>query len=167
MDPSTAFKNQIMNNYLTQQMLESEETSGSSGGEIQAVDVPTPEELEDFRTYVKAWVEIDNAIRKLQAVVRERNQAKQQVSNRILAFMMKFNVEDLNTKECKLRYSVRQVKAPLSQSMIKTKLIELYDPTLSADELSSKIFDNRGTTEKHTLRRIAKKGASTPTSAST
>ena len=103
-------------------------------------------------------MEVDNAVKKLQAAIKERNSAKNIIAQRILSFMCKFNIEDLNTKEGKLKYRVSQVRAPISQSTIKARLIENYDQVvdskMSIDDLTKKIFDNdRAVKEKHSLRR--------------
>ena len=150
----TAIKNSIIHNYLSQQLV----ADPASSYEIQAMNVPTQVELEEFKNHVRIWMEIDNSIRKMQSAIKERNQAKAVLSKNVLSFMARFNIEDLNTKEGVLRYRVTQVKSPISQSTIKNKLLENYDPKLSADELSRKIFDDSGRqiTEKHSLRRFRK-----------
>ena len=144
-----------INSYLNQQLTAD---SPSANYEIQAIHAPTPNELEDFKNQVRVWMEIDNSIRKMQAAIKERNQAKAILSQKVLTFMARFNIEDLNTKEGVLRYRVTHVKAPISQTTIKNKLLENYNPSMSADELSRRIFDDSGrqVTEKHSLRRFRK-----------
>lgn len=146
-----------INNYLSQQLV-ADQPASSSPYEIQAINVPTQQELEDFKNHVRVWMEIDNSIRKMQSAIKERNQAKAILSQKVLTFMARFNIEDLNTKEGVLRYRVTHVKAPISQTIIKNKLLENYDPKISADELSRRIFDDSGrqVTEKHSLRRFRK-----------
>jgi hypothetical protein len=150
MDPN----NSIINSYLSQQLVADQPNPKY---EIQVVDAPSQDELDDFKNHVRIWMEVDNSIKKMQAAIKERNVAKTMLSQKILTFMAKFNIEDLNTKEGVLRYRVTQVKAPISQTIIKSKLTENYDPRLTADELSSKIFDNRQVMEKHSLRRISRR----------
>ncbi len=150
MDPN----NSIINSYLSQQATADQPNPKY---EIQVVDAPSQDELDDFKNHVRIWMEVDNSIKKMQTAIKERNVAKTMLSQKILTFMAKFNIEDLNTKEGVLRYRVTQVKAPISQTAIKTKLTENYDPRLTADELSSKIFDNRQVMEKHSLRRISRR----------
>ena len=146
-------KNQIVNSYLTQQLGES-----SMSSDVATIEVPTQAELDEFKAHVRSWMEVDNAVKKLQAAIKERNSAKNIIAQRILSFMCKFNIEDLNTKEGKLKYRVSQVRAPISQSTIKARLIENYDQVvdskMSIDDLTKKIFDNdRAVKEKHSLRR--------------
>jgi len=146
----STLKNQILSQYLSQQ-ISTTASSSSSGG---ANALPTPEELEEFKNCVKAWIEIDNNVKKLQQAMRERNAIKKQVTEKITNFMSKFNIEDLNTKEGKLRYRVTQVKVTPKPTEIKTKLIEYFSPETTAEELTKKIFDNNTVVEKHSLRRF-------------
>ena len=68
--------------------------------------------------------------------------------------MSKFNIEDLNTKYGKIRYHITQVKKPLNEKLIKDRLLENYSPSITPEDLSKKIFDNRQVSEKHTLKRV-------------
>jgi len=140
-------KNQIINSYLSQQMMAEE------CREIQPIDVPSPNELEEFKNCVKIWITVDNNIKKLQATVKEQNGMKKEVSKKILSFMSRFNIEDLNTKEGKLRYKVTQVKAPLSQAGIKEKIVQNYQQGMAVEDLTSKVFE-RPNVAKHSLRRF-------------
>jgi hypothetical protein len=141
-------KSQIINSYLSQQM-----NADNPSYQMQTIDVPGPNELDEFKTHVRLWMEMDNSVKKMQASIRERNAAKSVISAKILQFMCKFNIEDLNTKEGKLKYRVSQVKEPLSQSILKTRFVQNYDPKKTAEEMTSKIFDERKMIEKHSLRR--------------
>ena len=140
-------KNQIINSDLSHQMMAEE------CREIQPIAVPSPNELEEFKNCVKIWITVDNNIKKLQATVKEQNGMKKEVSKKILSFMSRFNIEDLNTKEGKLRYKVTQVKAPLSQAGIKEKIVQNYQQGMAVEDLTSKVFE-RPNVAKHSLRRF-------------
>jgi hypothetical protein len=147
----STLKNQILSQYLSHQMSTAvaNNTGGTGGGAL-----PTPEELEEFKNCVKAWIDMDNNVKKLQQAMRERNAIKKQITEKITNFMSKFNIEDLNTKDGKLRYRVTQVKVTPKPTEIKTKLIEYFSPETTAEELTKKIFDNNTVVEKHSLRRF-------------
>lgn len=144
-------KQDFINNYLEQQASNIE---GGTGGVLQPIAVPNNEALEEFKTKVRAWMEIDNTIKKLRAIIRERNHAKKELTEYILTFMSKFNIEDLNTKEGKLRYKVTTVKAPLTQQVMKSRLITNFTSDIHPDELAKLVFDTRNTVEKHSLKRL-------------
>lgn len=165
-------KNQIINNYLSQQLMASGQNGGGVAQQqqqhqpadmsraVKQIEIPDPQILEEFKNQVKAWIEIDNTVKKLQGMIRERNIAKQQLTNTILGFMSRYNIEDLNTKDGKLRYKVSQVKVPLSKTTIQSRLMEYYDPNLSAEELAAKVFETTTEVkEKHSLRRFKPRGA--------
>lgn len=147
-------KQELLNTYLDDQTSALQQDEGSSGGALQTVEVPNNDELEEFKTKVRYWMEIDNTVKKLRGIIRERNQAKKELTSYILNFMSKFNIEDLNTKEGKLRYKVSSVKAPLSQQVLKERLLENYSTGITPDELIQKVFENRGIVEKHSLKRL-------------
>jgi hypothetical protein len=154
-------KNQIINSYLSQQMM----TTGAGNSEdvnnrgaIQPIEMPSTDALKEFKSHVQTWMEIDNTVKKLQAVIRERNGVKNQLTAKILSFMNRFNIEDLNTQEGKLRYKVTHAKVPLNQTIIKNRLLENYGKVQSADELTQKVFERENIIEKHSLRRMSRKG---------
>jgi hypothetical protein len=153
----------LMNNYLNQQISQTFSMSDidsppppniDNSKSLQEDSIPTESDLDEFRKYVTHYIDIDNDIKKLKAAVRDRNSVKNELTSYIIKFMIKFNIEDLNTKQGKIRYNVRKQKAPLSQKTIKQKLEELHNPSISCKELTEKIFDNRSTIDKHSLRRL-------------
>lgn len=146
----SSIKNQIVNHYLSQQI------SKPQGQYHQPpMDVPTQAELEEFKAQVNIWLDTDTMIKKMKAAVKERKEANDTLSLKILEFMQKFNIEDLNTKEGKLKYRVSTTKVPIARAEIKSRLIENYDPQQTAVDLASKIFDDkdRPVKERHSLRR--------------
>jgi hypothetical protein len=110
--------------------------------------------LEDFKNQVKIWWELDTAIKRLQIAVRERKKAQNVMNAKILEFMRRHNIEDLNTKDGVLRYKATYVKAPLSQRNIKDKLSEYFERDPNAMNILRKVFEERDKVEKVTLRRI-------------
>jgi hypothetical protein len=147
-------KQSLLNTYLAQQY-----ESGEPDGKEQAIiETPTDAELEEFKNYVKAFIDVDNDIRKLKQAIKERNTLKTTLSINIVKFMSKFSIEDLNTKHGKIRYTIQNVKKPLSKAEIRCRLLETYDPSLTAMELADKVFNrSQGETEvkqKHVLKRL-------------
>lgn len=110
--------------------------------------------LEEFKNQVKVWWELDTAIKRLQIAVRERKKAQSVMNAKILDFMKKYSVEDLNTKDGVLRYKTAYVKAPLSQKSIKDKLTEYFNRDPAALTILKKVFDEREKVEKVSLRRV-------------
>jgi hypothetical protein len=150
MDPT---KNALVNHYLSQQATAAPPTNHQA----EIIPTPTQGDLDDFKILVNVWLEHDLAIEKLQVAIRERNKAKAALMPRILTFMSRYNIEDLNTKQGVLRYKVTQVKVPISQAEIKTRIAEnIAKGVRSADEFNQNVFDNRQVIEKHSLKRVGR-----------
>lgn len=110
--------------------------------------------LEEFKDNVKQWLELDNQLKRLAAASKERRKKKTDINLKILDFMGRFNIEDLNTKDGIIRYRKTFVKEPLSQKTIKAKLEELFKDDQDNFEKIGKIFTEREKVEKTSLRRL-------------
>ena len=110
--------------------------------------------LDEFKSNVKQWLELDNQLKRLAAASKERRKKKDEINRSILEFMSKFNIEDLNTKDGIIRYRKTFVKEPLSQKTIKNKLEELFKDDQENFEKIEKIFTDREKIEKMSLRRL-------------
>lgn len=111
--------------------------------------------MDDFKSFVRKWFELDNYIKKLQEVIKEKRSEKIQISEVIMRFMCKHNIEDLNTKEGRIRCKSTQVKAPVSKNVVKQRLSDIFaHDEERKQEVLQKIYDERETKEKVTLRRL-------------
>lgn len=118
---------------------------------IQDLD---PALMEEFKSQVRLWMELDSQIKRLTQEVRERKKVQNEMHQRILSFMARYNIEDLNTQHGVLRFKRTVVKAPLSQKSIKEKLLDKLGKNPEAASLIEGVFSDRGKREKTTLRRI-------------
>ena len=75
--------------------------------------------------------------------------------------MSKYNIEDLNTKQGKLRCKIVEVKAPLSQKVIKERLAETLtkDTPAEPETLINNVFKRDGTIQRIVLRRLKRGSA--------
>ena len=110
--------------------------------------------LDEFKNQVRMWWQYDTDIKRLQVAIRERRTAQNHITEKVLDFMKRHNIEDLNTKEGVLRYRTAVVKAPLSQKSIKTRLSEFFERDPNAMNYIKKIFEDREKVEKVSLRRL-------------
>jgi hypothetical protein len=111
--------------------------------------------LQDFKTDVRTWLELDSTIKRLQSALKDRREAKRQLTERILQFMAEHNIEDLNTKDGRLRYKVTYVRAPLTHVAIRDKLFAYFESNQNAAEsLVSVLFGQRERKERSCLRRL-------------
>ena len=148
----SSLNNQLLNQYLQQQLQTGEPQTTSS--QLQAVEFPDDAIFKEFKNHVKMWMEIDNMIRKLKAVIKERNEVKQTLTEKILRFMATYNIEDLKTQEGKLRYTVSKAKKAPSKAEIRERIAENYGKVSNLEELVEKIFAKEERAEKAALRRV-------------
>jgi hypothetical protein len=136
------------------------EAAGSNTAGV-LVEVPGNEELEDFKNQVRIWLDLDNTLKKLKAAVKERQLAKKELTERILEFMGRYNIEDLNTRDGKLRYKVVTMKEPLTQSIIKSRIkekIETGETTnADAEQVVDEVFLRENTQKKAVLKRLKRR----------
>lgn len=111
--------------------------------------------MDEFKTYVKKWFELDNYLKKLAMVAKEKKLEKLRISEVIMRFMSKYNIEDLNTKEGRIRCKHTCVKAPVNKKIIQERVNDYFNhDEHKKQELLQKIFEEREVVEKTTLRRL-------------
>lgn len=118
---------------------------------------PTEDELNEFKSNVVEWFNIDNTIRKLNTALKERKVYQKKLNNTIQEFMFNYKYNDINTQNGKLKANIKSVPKPINIKEIKTKIVE-YD-NLSGRELIEKIFniEERPLIEKKIIKRIIPK----------
>lgn len=125
---------------------------------VPVLEVPDDIELQEFKDQVRTWLELDNTIRKLQGMARERRVFKQQLTQKITNFMTRYNIEDLSTREGCLRYKVTYVKKPVTQGTIKSSIQTYFDNSQDPDmgrRLTEAVFGSGRThVERTSLRRL-------------
>lgn len=164
---------QLMNEYLQQQQLQLQKQQQSRpldsmsdvsraskiGRKIEQalVDVPDNIALDEFKHQVKMWIDVDNQIKQLSQSVREKKVIQRALTDKILAFMAKYNVEDLNTKEGTLRYKVTHSKPSVKTNDVKSKLYNYFEHDKeTAEKVVQAVFstDDAPKKEKVSLRRL-------------
>ena len=121
------------------------------------IEEPNEEELETFKIWVQDWFKYDDAIRKLKIAIRERKVLQQVLNSKIQNFMFKYNYNDLNTQNGRLKTNIKTVHKPVNIKEIKDIIND--NKNLTGEELLNKIFnkENRPVVEKKTIKRIIPK----------
>lgn len=149
----------MLDAYLRSQLIASTlnaEASDDDDAEAsETVELPDAATLQGFKAQVQKFMELDDKIRKLQAAARELGREKRAMSDHILAFMKRYRIEDLNTRNGNLRYRMSFVKAPLSQKEMRNRFISNFDTHKSADEIAQVVFDARDKVPKVSLKRTS------------
>jgi hypothetical protein len=107
--------------------------------------------LEDFKTFVKKWIEFDGYVKKVQQIIKEKKKQRDRLSEVITKFMNKYNIEDINTKEGRIRCKTTYVKKALTQKEMKEKIINLIP---EKRDLLTQLYDERPKQERVSLRRL-------------
>jgi hypothetical protein len=111
--------------------------------------------LEDFKNYVKKWLEYDNFIKKSKDIIKEKKECRDKLSDVITKFMVKYNIEDLNTKEGRIRCKQSYKKAPVSQKIVKERITDYFArDNKNVDDILFKVFEDREKVEQISLRRL-------------
>ena len=118
---------------------------------------PTEEELNEFKSNVVEWFNIDNTIRKLNIALKERKVYQKKLNNTIQDFMFNYKYNDLNTQNGRLKSNIKTIPKPINIKEIKDKIVEYKD--LSGVELLDKIFnmEERPLIEKKIIKRVIPK----------
>jgi hypothetical protein len=156
-----ANSNEVLRKYLHQQA----ETDASQALVHEVMSRDGPDEtaivehidkalLDEFKQQVKLWWDLDTAVKRLQQAAKERKKLQVKLSAKILEFMQRHNIEDLNTKDGVLRYKSTYVKAPISTKDLKDKLSTHFSENSTALDIIKRTFEEREKVEKVSLRRV-------------
>lgn len=117
------------------------------------------ETKEDLENHVRKWIRLDNELRQLQALARERREMKKQITQDLVD-VMRENEIDFNLSDGKLVYKQSKRTAPINDKHITACLMEIlhYNPD-QAKEVTDAIMSRRDTKMVDTVQRRIDKGA--------
>ena len=111
--------------------------------------------LDDFKSDVCTWIELDDSIKTLQHAIRDRRLEKQKLTQRIIGFMDHHDIEDLNTKSGRIRYKTNYVRPQVSKTNIRDRISSFFpNDAQFADDIVTAIYSSREVTERQSLRRL-------------
>ena len=118
---------------------------------------PSDAMFDEFREDVETWMEVDNSIRNLQVMLRDRKAFKSRLTEKITAFMHKYDLSNLDMGSAGMIRSRRShVKTPVSQRTIRDG-IEAYFTNINnvtmGMQLLDTVFNSRERVERVSLRR--------------
>jgi hypothetical protein len=115
------------------------------------------EEFIGFKNNVKEWLTLDDDIITLQKAIKERKIKKDQLTPKILNFMDKFNINDLNTEGGKIKFTKSLYTKPLNKQFLISKLGDFFKDFKKGEKAASFILENRDKEERCKIRRVANK----------
>lgn len=115
---------------------------------------PSEEQIVEFRAHVSKWFQLDSELKDIQKLAKEKRVVKNKLRDVILAFMKRYNIEELRTQNGKLRFETRNVKKAPSKTEIEENMqIALRDRPALAEELKTKLFIS-DSVQKVSLKRV-------------
>ena len=115
------------------------------------------EEFSDFKRKVKDWLTIDDDIITLQNAIKDRKKQKDRLTPEILDFMDRFEINDLNTNDGKLKFTKSMYTKPLNKKFLISRLGDFFKDFSKGEKVAGFILDNRDKEEKIKLRRVKDK----------
>jgi hypothetical protein len=115
------------------------------------------EEFIGFKSNVKEWLMLDDDIITLQKAVKERKLKKDELTPKILNFMDKFNINDLNTEGGKIKFTKSLYTKPLNKQFLISKLGDFFKDFRKGEKAASFILENRDKEERCKIRRVLNK----------
>jgi hypothetical protein len=109
---------------------------------------------EQLVSYVKEWVAVDEDMKQLQSVMREKRKKKKELNDVLINIMKQNEIECFNTKNGKLLYSVSKTKKSITKKMLFETLQKYFNnDDDKVNEVASFILENRDECVKETIKR--------------
>jgi hypothetical protein len=109
---------------------------------------------EDLKSTVKEWLILDNEMREIQRILKEKKERKKTLTDNVIELMKAKQVDELNVNDGKLIYSQTKTKSPLNKQHIATCLGDVFknEPEKVA-KLTDHILNSREIKLKDNLKR--------------
>ena len=114
-------------------------------------------EFIEFKDNVKEWLTLDDDIITLQKAIKERKNKKNDLTPKIQDYMNRFEINDLNTNNGKIKFTKSLYTKPLNKQFLISRLGDFFKDYNKGEKAASFILDNRDKEEKFKLRRIINK----------
>jgi hypothetical protein len=115
------------------------------------------EEFIEFKNNVKEWLTLDDDIITLQKAIKERKNKKTELTPKVLDYMGRFNINDLNTNNGKIKFTKSMCTKPLNKQFLVSRLGDFFKDFSKGEKAASFILENRDKEEKIKLRRVVNK----------
>jgi hypothetical protein len=115
------------------------------------------QEFVDFKSSVKEWLTLDDDIITLQKAIKDRKNKKDELTPKILDFMNRFKINDLNTNNGKLKFTKSLQTKPLNKQYLISRLGDYFKDYTKGEKAASFILENRDKEEKLKLKRVVNK----------
>lgn len=115
------------------------------------------EEFVEFKNNVKEWLLLDDDIITLQNAIKDRKVKKNELTPKILEYMGKYEINDLNTNDGKIKFTKSYQTKPLNKQFLISRLGDFFKDFNKGEKAATFILENRDKEEKYKLRRVHNK----------
>ena len=115
------------------------------------------EEFVEFKLNVKEWLTLDDDLITLQKAIKDRKNKKNELTPKVLNYMNRFQINDLNTINGKIKFTKSLCTKPLNKQFLISRLGDFFKDFAKGEKAASFILDNRDKEEKFKLRRVINK----------
>lgn len=115
------------------------------------------EEFVEFKNNVKEWLLLDDDIITLQNAIKDRKVKKNELTPKILEYMGKYEINDLNTNDGKIKFTKSYQTKPLNKQFLISRLGDFFKDFNKGEKAATFILENRDKEEKFKLRRVHNK----------
>ena len=103
---------------------------------------------------IKDWIQVDNELKQLQKVSREKREEKKLLSNELIDIMRNNEIDCFDVNDGKLIYSKNKVKSSLNKQHILSSLGSIFqDDQTKVQEIANHIFNTRDEKIRETIKR--------------
>lgn len=116
-----------------------------------------PKDIDKFKQMCKQWLALNDDIKKLQTAIKVRREFQNQLTPKMMIYMKEEQIEDLDTGDGKLRYTISNRKLPLNKDNIQKKLAEYFKDNKKAENVTTFLMENRDIVKAERLSRTVVK----------
>ena len=104
---------------------------------------------------VKKWIGIDNDIKELQKVMREKRKEKKLYTQSLVEIMKTNDIDCFDINNGKILFCKNKVKQPINKKLLLVSLEKYFEnnPEIDPDNVNQFILQNRETIIKENIRR--------------
>ena len=115
-------------------------------------------EKEQLISNVRNWITLDNEIKQLQKLAKEKRKEKKELTTNLVEIMKTNDIQCFDIKDGKLMYTQNKIRAPLSKKHLLKCLSDYFkNDSEKILKLSKFIMDSREEKVKENIKRKIKK----------
>jgi hypothetical protein len=107
---------------------------------------------------IKEWIQIDNELKEISRVAKERRERKKELTNNLVDVMKNNEIDCFDVKDDKLIYTKNKVKSTLSKKTLMSALQNYYkDDPQQGQQVTEFLLNSREEKIKESIRRKVNK----------